>query len=394
MQRLGLTFDELAEYHRTLRTTHERRIHVEVLDLEGNVLSSLTPVATDGQVMVDTTQADTPSRILDLTFLDPHRTIQFEPDSPGAAPLHRSRMIRVIYSVRVPALERWVSCEVFTGPIWDFDRDGAEVSVVAHGKERLSLGQQWHPRTYAAKTPKTRVIKAILADTGEDRLAVPDLRVTMPHRFTIGRMASPWPRAQRVARSMDHELFYDGRGVCVLRKPVSTPLFTFGEGFLLGEPLIDRDPEGVFNIFEVLGANPKGPKKRVEASSRLPANHPLSAESLGRNGRPQFLAKRVENPHIKTLHEAQARADRLRDDSTRTLVNYQFDTLPVPHLDENDLVRVQTDDGVFLVRMQQWTLPLGWEGAPAMTVGAVRRTTRTRRRRSGSRRQNVNREAS
>jgi hypothetical protein len=58
-----------------------------------------------------------------------------------------------------------------------------------------------------------------------------------------------------------------------------------------------------------------------------------------------------------------------------------FDSLPIPHLDEHDLVRVETPKGdVVTFRLQQFTLPLTTEGAPPMTVGYLRKTVPNRKR--------------
>ena len=379
----GLAHTEYRTWLRALTTTHERRIIVEVLNLDGDLLSHLTADVLDGQVIVDVTAS--PTRILTLTFLDPSRSVHFEPDSPGDAPLHRKRMVRVIYSVRVPDLERWVDCEVFTGPIWDFDRDGAVVSLVAHGKERQAMGEKWKPVTYSKKERKTAVIKDLMAQTGETALAVPDLKVTMPERMTVTRMDPIWPRVKKLARSIDRHVFYDGRGVMILRRLPSRPVFTFDARHLLSDVQINRDPEGVFNTFEAIGAKPKGSKRRVRAVEKLPDKHPLSSLSLGRNGERNYLVQREENRQLKTLADARARAVRMRDDASKVIVEYQFDSLPVPHLDENDLVRVRCDEGLLQLRMMRWSLPLGWEGSPPMAVGNIERTTQPRRPKAGRR---------
>lgn len=384
MQRLGLSDADLRTFHRALTRTHERCIHVEVLDLDGNTLTYLTPTFVDGQVMVDTTVGgDAPTRILDMQFVDPTRSVHFEPDSPGDAPLHRKRMIKVIDARRVPELGDWIEVEVFTGVVWDFDREGALVTLVAHGMERQALGQKWTPVTFKRRTKKTDAIKSLLGAAGEDRLGgIPDLDVRMPERLTIARMDTIWPRAKRLGSSMDRQLFYPGTGRPVLRRIPSRPVFTFTEKHLLSDVLIDRDPEGVFNTFVAVGAKAKGAKKRPMAVDELPRNHPLSSypeTGIGRNGARLRLVKREENRQIKSKAEAQKRAERMRDEGSRVLVSYQFDSLPIPHLDENDLVRVVTDDGTFRVRMEKWTLPLGCEGAPVMTVGDVRRTTARRK---------------
>lgn len=377
MQRLGLSAADLRAYNRALYApVIERRIEVRVMNLEGHVLRSLTPKVLDGQVIIDVTQ--TPTRILNLTFLDPSRSLAFEPDSPAEAPLHRSRMVQIIDSRRVPELDEWIDCAVFTGPMWNFERNGAEVTITAHGKERQALGNKWITKGFAKKSKKTTMIRTLLQLTGEAWLSIPDLRYTLPNRISVHRMDVPWNKVKRVARSMNRHLFYDGRGWARLRPYPTRPVFTFHKT-LLAEPEVRRDVEGLVNLVWVVGGKPKGQKRRVQATARLPHRHPLSPESLGRNGSPLYLVEKVVNPHIKTIAEAKRRAIRIRDDRARITTEFSFDSLPVPHLDEQDMVAVQSDDGRLLVRMRQWTIPLGPDPQP-MTVGTLRRTTRARRR--------------
>lgn len=385
MLRMGLSAADLRTYNHALLRPHERRITAEIQTLNGSLLRSLSLQVLDGQVDVDTTAEI--SRVLDLTFIDPSRSLQFEPDNPGGAPLHRSRRIHVGYSIRVPELEQWVTCPVFTGPIWDFKRQGAEVSITAHGMERQALGNQWHPRTFAKKTKKTRALKAIAADVGYTRVNIPDLNRTFPGRFTVARMDQQWPKMRRVAQSLDRHLFFDGSGVLWARAYPNRPVFTFDEA-LLSEPFVLRDVEGLRNIVEVVGAKPKGAKHRVHAVAALPPSNDLSPESLGIDAaHPLYLAERVENGHLKTKADCFAHARRIRDDRVRVTTQLGWDSVPIPHLDEMDWVQVVGSDGTFMARMQKWSIPLGGSMAggtegPPMTVGYHRRTTKARHRQS------------
>lgn len=373
MDRGHLSFADYKTTLQTLRSTHQRRITVRVLDLEHKVLSSLTPRYVSGEMTVDTTRDV--SRIAALTFFDPSSSINFEPDGPAALAVHRKRMLQVVYSVRVPALQTWVSWTVFTGPVFEFERVGAEVNLVAHGKERLMLDQAGHNRTFPKKTKKTRVLRELFADAGETHISIPDLGTTTPERIVVHRMDSRWPITERVAHSMGRDLFYNGPGIAVLRNRSERPVFTFDARTLMSDVTIGRDSEGLFNTWEVTGADPKGPKPKIRAVVDLPDKHPLSSSAshgLGRNGQRSFLIEQYENIHIKHKGEATKKARQMRDDGQRLLTKYGFDSLPMPHLEENDLVRVVDDAGTHLVRMSQWTLPLSLDGS-AMTVGAIRR---------------------
>jgi len=376
MDRMHLSFADYSAYQDTIRWHHEIRITVSVLDLEHHVLSSLSPRFVSGEVSGDVTR-DT-ARVLTMQFLDPSRSIQFEPDGPSSAPIHRKRMLQVGYSVRVPALGRWVTCVVFTGPVYDFSRTGALVNVTAHSKDRLMLDQAGRNRTFPKKTKKTRVLKELFDDAGETRYSVPDLSTTTPERIVVHRMDSRWPIAQRVAHSMARDLFYNGAGTAVLRHRSERPVFTFDARTLMSDVTIGRDAEGLHNQWEVTGKDPKGPKPKIRAVVDLPDKNPVSssaAHGLGRHGERSYLIDTYENTHIKTKAEAQRKGRQMRDDGQRLTTNYTFDAVPVPHLEENDLVRVATDEGTYLARLGQWTLPLSLDGAPVMSIGILRRTT-------------------
>lgn len=371
------------DWARAIRGTHQRRITVTILDLEHDPITGMSSAFVDGEITYDVTREVL--QVLSLRLLDPDQTLHFEPDSPSTFPLQFSRMIQIGWSIRVPALNRWVTCVPFTGRVTDFDRDGAMVTITAESKERLALGQAGRSYGFPKKTRKTTVIRDLLTAAGETRMAIPSLAATTSDRITVRSMDSLWPRALKLAKSMGYDLFYDGRGRAQMRKLADQPVWTFDARTLASSVTIDRDPSGVRNRWLVLGAKPKGAKKRVHADLRLPAKHSLSPVSLGRNGQPYFLIEQVDNADIKTSAEALNRAKRMRDDALRTLTSYSFDSLPIPHLEPGDLVRVVTPEGTFLVRMKQWTLPLGLDGAPTMSVGSLTRKSVARGRRRGHR---------
>lgn len=382
MQRLGLTADELRAYHRTLCTSHERRVRLEVQTLSGQVLRSQRIKVIDGGITVDV-DAEV-SRVLSMTFVDDTQTLVFENQNPSGIPLHRSSRVEVHYEVLVPELDRWVDCVPFSGPIWDLRRSGAEVTLVAHGMDRQGLGNQWQPRTYPKKSRKTKAIRGILADIGFTDMVVPDLGATLPKRLHLLRLDQPLPKAKRLAKSLDRHLFIDSRGIPVVRVIPNRPVFTFDATNMLAPPSIRRDADGIKNVAEVIGGKPKGAKNRVRAEAFLRPEHDLSAQALAFNGQPLHLVVREENAQLKTRVDCQRRVRRLRDDLLRLPIEYGLETVVIPHLDELDLVRVVTDEGPYLVRMKQWNIPLagsaagGSEGT-GMSVGSLRRAARTGR---------------
>lgn len=360
----------------TISTSHERRIEFQIWPLAGGgPIRTLRPKILDGTITYDADR--TPSRILDAVFLDPSQSIAFEPED-GETPIHRSRVITVRWSVKVPALGRWVTVRPFTGPIFDFDRTGAEVHLVAHGFDEQGLGEAVHGRTFPAKGSKAVALRWLADQWGDPSLVVPNLG-TFPDKFTVAASDQLWPRAQKIVRSAGRQLFHDGRGKLILRTKPARAVLTLGPATLLSPVSIDRNPE-FKNRWEIVGAKPKGKKQPVKAHSQLPKSNPLSPQRLARGGAPLYHVHREENTAFKTVAACQKRANELRDDSLRTVSNYSVDCLPMPHLDELDLVTVHSPERTVLVRATQWTLPLG--DAP-MTLGAIKRaSTKTPQRKS------------
>jgi hypothetical protein len=425
MLRLGLTAAQYRSLVDTLSSAHERRIRVQLLSRNtGRILSELTPKVVDGQVTIDTTR--TPSRMLDLTLLDESRSLHFDADATTDTPFHVQRLVRVFYLVRVPALEDWLEIPVFSGPIMldGFQRVGAEVTIRAEGKERLLMGHVWKPRTFEVGMRKTTVMRTIAREAGERALVIPDLPAKLPRRVTLkhhsagskddgkpkkkpkqghgleahaadgsggggggggtglelGRMATALGQSRKLASSMDRQLFHAANGNFTLRHIPNKPVYTIKDT-LLSDVTVKQATTEFANTFEVLGGKPKGSKTRVRAVEFLPKSHPLSPWSLAVNGELYYVVNTVENDKIRSRTEAQAKARRMRDDAARIETEFEFDCMPIPMLEERDLVKVVSPTDSFLVRMQRWSIPLGSEGDQPMTVGYIRRTTKPKRQR-------------
>lgn len=358
-----------------IQVPHQRRIRVRTMDLEHNPKGDLTSMFLDGDVTIDVTR--TPTRVATIALLDPSRSISWEPDAASSLGKHYQRMIRVNYDVAVPSLDDWISCPAFTGPVVDFDRDGARVVIVANGKDHLAMGNIGSARTYARKRKVTDVIVSLLRGAGEadSMMEIPDLPHTLPERLTLSRTDVWWKEARKLANAINRDLFYDGRGKLVLRKRKQKPEIRFDEQWLASEVRIDRDPGERHNRWIVLGPKPRGDKKRVSVDLRLPKTHPYSAQSRSRNGEPLWLIDQSENSHIKNHAKAKEIAQKRRDASLRSQVSYSFDTLPLPNVEEYDLVRaVDPAVGAAQVRALQVTIPLGPD-SKAQSWGYLKRVT-------------------
>lgn len=374
MDRMGLTSAELRAYHRAL-TDHTvlRRFEISVHDMNDRVLAHLTPDAVEGQIVVD--RRTTPSRILNLSLLDRANATDFNVYSPAATGLHYRRQIRVEVATYVPDLGEWVSCVPFYGPVRAFDRDGDIVRITGHGRDALGMGQLWTPLGRKKGTLKVQAVRALLDRYGEDRRYIPNYGARLPRPLNMGRTAQPWPRARHLAASMNRQLFYTGRGYATMRPWPNRVVFDFDD-YLASKVRTSRRLDGVINAVEVLGAKPRGRRTRVRATAVLRPGNAMSGAALAPDPGRVWLARTATNNYLRSRRDAQRVADRLLEEGARNLVSIEFDSMPVYHLDEGDMVSVE---GRFF-RLDRFSMPIGsgsgGEPGPVMTVGYVKRTTR------------------
>ncbi len=400
---LGLTRPELRAFHRALTDHHSIRVRVYVLNMEHEVVGRLTEEILDGQVNVDT-NADAATRSATISFLDRRRTLDFDSDSPANGALFANRMLRIIYGVRVPELGEWINVPIFTGPITKLDREDDVVNVEAQGKETLALAAAWRPMQIRKHVRKVDAIERILRErVGETRFDLADLGARLPNRVSLGRESQPWAAAQKIARSLDRQLFYDGRGVVRLRRHPGRPAFRFTDGpggSLLTTPQVAFSVDEVINAVWVKGGVPKSKKKDdtpaqddqkkdrergVRYFETAPRSHPLSPWRLGMNGEPRYLLEVLENDAIRSEKEAREAARSLLRRRLRQLVEVSFDALPVPHLEPGDLIRVDSELFAMTVPVRQFSIPLRHDQPQSM--GYLRRPDlrRGRRRRRNRR---------
>jgi hypothetical protein len=382
MMTLGLTATERSAYEKALRSSHVRHIDVDVLTLDGDVLSKISPVFLGGQVDVDSDGEVT--RSASVQFLDPRHALNFDTDSPDDGALYADRMIRIRYGVEVEALARTVWATVFVGPVTKLQRDGEVVSVEAQGKEALVRGAIWRPLTLKKGARVTAAIKTLVGDRGgETEFSFPEIRTALPKARSLARTAEIWATAKSLARGLNRQLFYNGAGTLVLRSLPGSVVYTFrtGDGGdVLAGLSVSYELADVKNVVEVKGQPPRGKSGRVRGVAIAPASHPLSPFRLGRKNAPRYLVQSVEDSSIRSDAAANARAQSILDDLLREVVDVSFDSLPIPHLDPGDLVRVKTDELDVTFRIRKFSIPLSPTGSPTMPVGYLKKTSPNRKR--------------
>ena len=398
-----LTRSQLEAYHRALASSHRVAVRLQLLNPNEKVRAELaiaTPAngigVTGGQVDVDTTGGNSqPTRQLTLSLLDPHRRFHLEPDSVADYGLFVGDLIRVFRGDYVSELGGWVWCPVITGPVTGFQNDYPEVQITAVGKESLLLDPYLTLSAVTATrgTKVTTAIKRVLEESGEGKIALGNLSARIGHRFNLPRLSQPWLAVHRLAANAGGRFpYYDGRGVLRLKLPgTKDPVYTFKHGaggVLLQAPELAYDFTTFHNTADVSGGTPKKTKKKVHVVETVAASNPLSPGALARNGHPRHSVIVVDDSNI--LRRAQA-IDRGRAAVAGGLLlgtdpsQSQFDTLPIPHLEELDLVRVQTEGGSILLKMNRWTIPLDGDTMPVGLHRVQRWRARYRPTRRGRR---------
>jgi hypothetical protein len=387
---LGLTSEERRQYELALRSSHQVYIAVWLLDGNEDAIASLTQPASmvlSGQVLIDASAEIT--RSLQLEVLDPRHRLFLSPSSPRATAIYPGKMIRVVRYDYVAGMGSYVACPVFWGPITRFEREGHIARIQAVGKESLNLVPRvmWESFTIKKGRKVVSAIRDVLTKAGEQRFSFPDPgRRALPKRLAVLRHDEGWKIAKRLARSINRELFYDGRGKARLRSKLTKPIFRFYDVELKGKPkpTVLNEPRLVHefyaemrNTIEVLGARPSGSERRVRYVARLRASDGLSAESLRFNGEPGYAVETIENDKIKRTSQAKALATSTLARTGVIGTEIQFDALPQPHLEENDLVALVLEDRTVSFRLKQFTIPLTDDGV--MNVGSLRRTRMPRR---------------
>ncbi len=375
---VGLEGHERKMFLAALADTAEFRTTVEVLDAEEQVLHELTDRVISGSVDVDASEPI--DRTLTLELADADKAFHFVPQGPNEFSLYADNQIRVKRGVYVTALGRWVDVPVFSGPIETVEPSGPVVSVTALGKEHLGLepAMAWKPQHIPKGHKVTDAIHDILFEGGERRFDIPSLDLKTKKRVSLGRTSERWKVAQKLAGTIDRQLFYDGRGRVRLRPEPKHPLFTFYASSkadddaknVTSPPTFAYDISRIRNVVEVLGPEPEGHAERIRFVAMPNPAHPLSPQSLGRHGEPRYLVERVEMDHIHRTEQARKTAERKLEDLLRAEVEVTFDAVPVLSLEPGDMVALNNDGNVLHFRLTRFSIPLI---VGSMAVGYTKR---------------------
>ena len=383
--RLGLSAADQAAYYAALQTSHPIRVSVSILDRnekhEGSLSFPMSQVL-GGQVDVDGKAEVT--RSVSLTALDPNRVLQFDSSKIADGAVYADSMLAVSYDVWVASIGRWVECPVFRGPLSRFDRNGAEITLEAMGKESLALAPHFSVNAYTIKagTWRGNAIREIMGRKGEQRFRLQAPGKKLARSISLVPNSEPWRAitggagfGKGIHGGANH-VFYDGDGYLVLRRLVDSPVWVLSDEWLLDEPKTSFDMSAVRNWIRVLGAPPKGARRAPQATVQLVPADPLSPQSLGRNGKPRYLAEFVEDEQVTSIREAVDVGERLLRQRRKQAVSVQVEALPLPFLEPGDVLRL--DDGLSF-ELNQFTIPL--VHSSSMSLGFTKRVSVARSKR-------------
>ncbi len=377
MYNLGLSTTDLTAYVAGFAASHEVRVRVFLLDLMHNVLADLTEAGQEmvlgGQVTVAADKDITRSASLEL--IDAKGVLPFDSNAPYDGALFMDRMIQITYGVRsADHLDRWVDCPIFTGPISKLNRTGHVVSVECLGKEWLAQRPAWRTKNYRIGSLRTSIIRELLTETGETKFNLDTWALKTAHKYGVGRETDVWELAKRMGAG--RLLYYNGAGTLVCRPALARSIYTFATGdggTVVTAPQIDYQADNVRNIVWVVGGTPKGKKVPVQYTAYADRNHPMSAQSLGRNGKSRHLVEKIEDNDLLKESDCTERAEAELARFLQLYVSVGFDAVPVPFLEEKDAVTIKTADYSQTFGLDQFIIPL--EAGKAATIGYVERRT-------------------
>lgn len=357
MESLGLNDAELKRLHTLLRTPHRKKVHLYVLDLDHNYISTVSDRLMDGSVSIDSTAAIT--RSMGLTLLDPNRVLAMDSDSPAEGAFFYDRMIKVVVTIATPDQSWWVDIPTFVGPVRKLNRSGAVVQLECQGKEILASGGSWKRKTYKKGARSTSVIRDILRNIcGETKLDIPNKTHRIKSNVSVGPSNPPWIAAKKVAAAMGYQLFYDGRGYAVLRRKTAAVVLDYDGSNTTETPKFSYNQDTLINVVQVIGKKPKGAKRRVSYTAYAPTTHPLSGQKLRRGGVNQFKPLVIENNSIGSTAGCKNIAKRELARGLLQSMDATWRGVTYYHLEEDDIVRVATGENVALVRVKKMTIPL------------------------------------
>lgn len=366
-----LAWQSKATYEKRLADSHDFRVQVDVLDFNERVQGSVTFL--DGQVDI---QSGQPSRrTASLILSDPDGALDFSNAAAwSGTSVWVNRLIRVRHTITVDGQN--VTATPFIGPPTQLARDGGQVTVTASDKAYLATSGSV-PLTVGAGMNAVNAIMVIMQRcTGEWRFAFPQgntRRLSKPYSVGWDDTASPWTVAASIAQhELGMQLLYSCDGRLLLRKMPQTPVMTLSA--VTEQASNTADFTAVHNYVRATGklqTNKAGNFRTQPTATATSTN--LSPQVLARNGVPIYRPMTISSDAWTTQAQVSDHAAATLANNDQVSGDLQYSTVPIFHLDADDVVNVRNDTDTYTMRLQSGSIPLGVGGD--MTIGWTRKVS-------------------
>ena len=341
-----------------MKKPHRLDIGARFLNGAGIYQLDLTGRVMDGMITVDA-DADVASRGADLTVLDPTGMIPVGPTGSGS--IFTGDILQLDYIVSDPLYIDSYVIPVFTGPIDTAKRDdggGITIVIKALGKDALNLNNFDH-----FFFPRGTFIDDVINFLGENRLYIEYDRGTMPsggrlvRDLFIDRNDRPADILRALAMGFGLNFRFSPNGEAEFYKFQQNVVHVFDNSVITKAPTVNYDLQNTVNAVQAVGPSVPG-QLPIQAYAFAPPGHPLSAQSLGRGGEPRYLWETFQNDVWTVQDWAQQWADYRLRAGLAAGIEVNFEGLPMPLLQENDMVSINTPRNVLDFMMKKWTIPL------------------------------------
>lgn len=366
--------DELRDLVDILLSNHQLNVRLEMLDLDHNELGKINNALVSGQVNFDL-KGSNATRMLTADLLDAKGDLHLDKFNPSEGTMYMDRMIRCWYCVARIGGPKWYEIPLFTGPVTKVDRDEIMVSIEATGKEILANDALLHGHTWKKGHVRTDLIKRVMQLAGEAFFRIANLgsKTGNPTSVSKGQHdTTPIEVAKNQAQAMGAHAFYNGLGEFVVRRGSTKHKLILDGRAIVESPQVGYDMTDFYNTVEVTGAKPKHAKKHVHWTAVAKKSHPLSPQSLKRNGVPRYRVLRVQDDTLKTNRQCKSTAQKLLRQGLIEKVDVSLAMAIIPLLEEYDTVMLHAEQFHGKAAFKTGTIPLVVGDGNNMSFGYTR----------------------
>lgn len=370
----GWTWQQTYDYYNLLRSPHQIKIFIHLLDTNGWVLRDISDRLIDGQVDMDAAAEIT--RSADLTLLDLDYSLGLDSPNSMIGGTYINRMVRIYYGVAPLGSDAFMNIPIFTGPIVNLNRAGATVKVQAQGKEVLSSAGIWTGWTWPAGWNRSMIVLNALRDVfvGEPWFNFDYLDACIGSNWSIEIGDSLWAKLRGLMEDVGYQIFYDGWGYLrARRKPSGYPSFIFTGDWVTNKPEVEYDQENLINFVRVEGGTPEGAATPLVYTVSAPSWHPFSPWAMAIWGKPRILSVNIQDDSLLNVNDIVTVGNQALNEGLANNVDVSFNSFVVPVFEEYDCYGYNVDGVVGQTNVSKISIPL--VGDAEMSMGYLSATS-------------------